>query len=140
MMSTNPNVGEFILMDEGAVEVRPKATDFGRRFGPNTRKGEPDQFSAFLGELELEMWDKALDLQALQRTSIKYNNINPKEYLFQPELNQEGSAVEHVEASSADNPFKPENILYDAVLLLDCLILRTNLRNIILTESRSRLV
>ena len=100
MLSANPDISEFILMDEGAIEARPKATDFVRRFGANTKKGEPEEFTVFLKDLELEIEGRPVDLTPLLRRSIKFNSVNPKEYLFQPNFKE------------GEEELKIENVLF----------------------------
>ncbi len=96
MVTTNPSVEDFILMDDGAIEVRPKARDFSRRFGPNLRRGEPSEFTAFLRDLEIKGWGSNFKLTPAPRTSIKFSNVNPKEYLFEPSFGDEDLETENL--------------------------------------------
>jgi len=96
MVTANPSLEQFILMDEGAIEARPNATDFSRRYGPNLRKGEPIEFTAFLNEVEIDGWGSVIKYAPVQRRSMKHNNVNPKEYALQFDLGDEELETENV--------------------------------------------
>lgn len=96
MVTTNSKLEDFILMDDGAIEVRPNARDFSRRFGPNPKRDEPNDFTAFLGELDIKGWGSNYKLTPVARNTIKYSNVNPKEYFLKPSFGGEELKTENI--------------------------------------------